>query len=90
MRLKWVPEIVFVVNGQINKDQESHKLECIVILKKGPIERIATTISSQLKYQNKSTSTIETNHVRQLGDGGICYAIIHNMTHTIHYMLNKF
>ena len=52
--------MVFVVNGQMNKDQESHKLECIVILKKGPFERIVTTISSQLKHQNKSTSTIET------------------------------
>ena len=59
-RMKWVPEMVFVVNGQMNKDQESHKLECIVILKKGPFERIVTTISSQLKHQNKSTSTIET------------------------------
>ena len=27
---------------------------------KGPFERIATTISSQLKHQNKSTSTTET------------------------------
>ena len=29
--------LVFIVNGQMNKDQESHKLECIVILKKVPL-----------------------------------------------------